>query len=143
MDDQTRSDITAALNVLLEAERAGVRVARGTRQGTTDSVLSDFMLGIEKDEAHWCGMLSHRISALGGVPSEACGDFHEKAMAIPAIADRLKFLNRGQAWVVRKLEALLGQIPPGDLHDALREMADSHAVNIAATEAFLARSAVS
>lgn len=138
MTDAEHDDIVAALNVLLEAERAGVRVARATRQAATEPALADFMLGIEKDEAHWCGMLSGRIAALGGTPSEVCGDFYEKAMAIPAVENRLRFLNRGQAWVVRKLEALLGQIPAGDLHDALREMTDSHTVNIAATDAFVA-----
>jgi hypothetical protein len=131
------SEIAAALNVLLEAERAGTRVALATRRQTTDPELAAFMAGIEKDEAHWCAMLKTRIEALGAQASTACGDFYDKAMAIEDAIERLRFLNRGQSWVVRKIEALRPRVRDDGLHRALTEMAERHLANMAATDAFI------
>ena len=38
--------------------------------------------------------------------------------------ERLAFLNRGQAWVVRKLEKLLPRVCDDTLYADLKEMAD-------------------
>lgn len=130
-------EIVAELNTLLEAERAGTRVARATRRNEGGAQLDGFMSGIEKDEAHWCAMLTEQIVRLGGTPSEVCGAFYEKAMAIADVKERLTFLNRGQSWVVRKIEALTPKIRDDSLHADLRVMADSHRANIAATDTFL------
>ncbi len=130
-------EIAAELNILLEAERAGTRVARATRRNDDDDALDRFMSGLEKDEAHWCAMLTEQLVRLGATPSQACGAFYDKAMAIADLPDRLRFLNRGQSWVVRKIEALTPRIRDDALHQALRVMAESHVVNIAATETFL------
>lgn len=130
-------EIVAELNALLEAERAGTRVARATRRNGGDPKLDSFMSGIEKDEAHWCAMLTEQIVRLGGTPSEVCGAFYEKAMAIADVKERLHFLNRGQGWVVRKIEALTPKIRDDAIHAGLRVMAESHRANIAATDVFL------
>lgn len=139
MDHAGPDEIVAELNTLLEAERAGTRVARATRRSDSDGDLGRFMSGIEKDEAHWCAMLSGEIARLGAAPSEACGAFYDKAMAIPDLGERLRFLNRGQSWVVRRIEALMPKVREEALRRELRIMAESHVVNIAATEAFLDR----
>jgi hypothetical protein len=60
-------------------------------------------------------------------------------MAIAALSERLAFLNRGQSWVVRKLDALRPRVRADALHGRLREMSESHVANIAATEAMIAR----
>ncbi|MGH8597967.1 MAG: DUF6306 domain-containing protein, partial [Gammaproteobacteria bacterium] len=40
------------------------------------------------------------------------------------------FLNRGQAWVARKIAEALPRLAAGPLHDMLREMHASHLANI-------------
>lgn len=96
------------------------------------------MAGIEQDEAHWCAILKTRIEKLGGHASTRCGDLYEKAMAVEGTTERLRFLNRGRAWVVRNIEALCPRVRDDDLHHALTEMADRHRTNIAATDDFIA-----
>lgn len=124
-------ELLNALNELLEAERAGARVALGTRRQASDPRLKDLMKAIHRDEARWCAMLSTQAKRLGGTPSRKCGAFYHKAMAISDPFERLAFLNRGQAWVVRKLEALLPRVRDDTLHAALAEMLRSHVENIA------------
>lgn len=132
------AEIVAALNILLEAERAGTQVALATRKNADNPALAAFMSGIEKDEAHWCAMLKREIEARSGTASTVRGDFYEKAMAITDPVERLRFLNRGQAWVVRKIDALCPRLPDDALHRALTEMAERHRINIAATDEFIA-----
>jgi hypothetical protein len=95
------------------------------------------MLAGRADEARWCAMLSRQIKRLGGEPSSKTGDFRAKALAIPGLLDRLAFLNRGQAWVVRKIEALAPRVRDDVLHADLRAMLDSHRINIDRASAVL------
>ena len=92
---------------------------------------------VRADEARWCAMLARRIRCLGDDPSRKTGSFRDKALAISNPIDRLAFLNRGQAWVVRKLEALMPRVRDEGLHGDLREMLDSHCRNIQLAEALL------
>lgn len=124
-------EILAALNELLEAERAGARVALASARADGGPVYRELMLAVRADEARWCAMLSRQIKRLGGTPSRATGAFHQKALAIAGLLDRLAFLNKGQAWVVRKLEALTPRVRDEALHRDLREMLESHRGNIA------------
>jgi hypothetical protein len=96
------------------------------------------MRQVHTDESRWCAMLSRQISRFGGEPSPSCGAFYEKAIAISEPLDRLAFLNRGQSWVVRRLEALLAQLDDNDLKADLQNMLDSHHANIGDAAAFLA-----
>jgi hypothetical protein len=130
-------ELIAALNELLEAERAGAKVALATGGTPSDGGAAELMRTVRADEARWCAMLSRQIRRLGGAPSRKTGAFHAKALAIPELHARLAFLNRGQSWVVRKLDALMPQVRDHDLLADLRRMADSHRHNIALTEAFL------
>jgi len=61
------------------------------------------------------------------------GAFYEKAMAIVELGERLKFLNRGQGWVVKKLKEILPRVRDDRLHADLAEMLRLHEVNIART----------
>ncbi|MGD9664120.1 MAG: DUF6306 domain-containing protein [Novosphingobium sp.] len=132
-----RDEILAELNELLEAERAGARVALDSSKLTEPLGYRDLMQGVRADEAHWCDMLTRHIKHLGGSPSGTTGDFFGKAMAIAAPLDRLSFLNRGQAWVVRKLEKLLPRVRDDALHADLKDMADRHRTNIDLAQGFL------
>jgi nitronate monooxygenase len=130
-----RDDLLAALNELLEAERAGARVAMESARDLPPSEVASLVQDIHKDEVHWCGMLMRTITALQARPSSATGAFHGKAMAIADLQERLTFLNRGQAWVARKLQALIPRISDEAMRADLQRMLDAHYVNIARIDA--------
>jgi Domain of unknown function (DUF6306) len=130
-----RDELLAALNELLEAERAGARVAMETGREVTETAVVALIGDIHKDEVQWCGMLMRAIKRLDATPSSVTGAFHGKAMAIPEVEARLAFLNRGQAWVVRKLQALIPRVDDAALRDDLQAMLEAHHVNIARVEA--------
>ena len=122
--------LVAVLNLLLEAERAGACVAMDSLADARDEAERGRIARIQRDEGHWCVMLASEIIRLGGGPTDQTGPFHAKAMAIPGIDDRLRFLNRGQAWVVRKLDEILPYVRDGRLHAVLQDMRVGHVSNI-------------
>ncbi|WP_321848843.1 nitronate monooxygenase [Burkholderia diffusa] len=135
---EDRTALLAALDELLEAERAGARVASETAaEVTEDPELHRLIAHIRQDEAHWCSVLVDAIRTLGATPTRATGAFHEKAMAIDDLAERMAFLNRGQRWVVRKLQALLPALADPDIHHALSLMLVAHEKNVGAVDAQL------
>lgn len=133
----SRDDLLAALNELLEAERAGARLALASLQDAVGPDHEKMMRAVHADEARWCAMLSHQIRRLDGKPSRKCGAFYGKAMAIADPVERFAFLNRGQTWVVRKLTELMRGVRDDDLHTELRRMAESHRGNINAANEYL------
>ena len=135
-------ELLASLNELLEAERAGARVAMQFIKEGGDGALGQLGEQIRRDEVKWCGMLIRAIQSIDGAPSTRTGAFYDKAMAIDDLGKRLAFLNRGQAWVVDKLTALLPRLREGALRDQLAEMCTRHADNIAHVGGFLDRRAL-
>ncbi|KWO70224.1 2-nitropropane dioxygenase [Burkholderia ubonensis] len=145
MSHQTRGEagpapvdaLLAVLDELLEAERAGARVASETAAEIHDPELHRLVAGIRLDEAHWCSVLVDAIRSLNATPTRKTGAFYEKAMAIDDLAERMAFLNRGQRWVVRKLQALLPTLDNPEIHHALTLMLVSHEKNIGHVDARL------
>jgi nitronate monooxygenase len=133
----SREELLAALNELLEAERAGSRVCLRTAAEAEDATLEALVEDIQRDEAHWCAVLTKTIVALGGQPTARVGEFHDKAMAIAALPERLTFLNRGQGWVVKRLRTLLPRVRDDSVHRALSSMLAAHERNIARVNANL------
>jgi len=133
------AELATELNVLLEAERAGARVAARLTADAADAELKVLAKGIHADEVRWCRALFDALGDLGAEPSTKVGDFYEKAMAIGGMEARLAFVNRGQGWVVRKLRALVPRIRDPALHAVLSEMLRAHEVNIASANAALER----
>lgn len=127
-------EILAALHQLLEAERAGARVALASKTHAQDAGLSRLMEVVHADEAHWCAMLARHIGRLGGTLSAKTGEFYGKAMKIDDLGERAAFLNRGQAWVVRKLDTLIPRVRDEMLREDLHEMAERHRTNILLAE---------
>jgi hypothetical protein len=125
------AELAAFLNELLEAERAGARVTLKSASAAGSGPIAELMRTIQRDEARWCAMLVPHIKALGAAPSPKVGAFYDKAMAIPNLAERIAFLNRGQGWVVRKLRETLPRVRDNQLHTDLMEMLRSHEANIA------------
>lgn len=143
--DQNRNDIVAsdpigndeliaALNELLEAERAGARVTLETANQIAGQNLASLVMDIQHDEVRWCRMLMTAIKSLEGTPSQMTGTFYDKAIAIPEIPERLTFINRGQAWVVRRLQSLIPRIQELNIRSQLQEMLDAHTLNIRRVE---------
>lgn len=126
-----KDELIALLNELLEAERAGARVTLESAAAAGSGAIAELMRTIQRDEARWCGMLQHRLKALGGAPSSKVGAFYGKAMAIADLGERIAFLNRGQGWVVRKLREMLPRVRDNQLHADLTQMLRSHEANIA------------
>lgn len=126
------------LNTLLEAERAGALVAARLVSDAQAVELRTLARIIRRDEIRWCGMLIDALLTLGATPSNAVGGFYEQAMAIPDIIDRFAFVNRGQAWVVRRLNVLLPQVRADRLHADLLRMLAAHDYNISQAESALA-----
>lgn len=131
----SKDELINFLTELLEAERAGARVTLETARAADNPPIAELMRAVQRDEAHWCGMLTRHLWALGVTPSDNVGAFYGKAMAIADLGERIAFLNRGQGWVVRKLREALPRVRADALHADFAEMLRSHETNIArATE---------
>jgi methylphosphotriester-DNA--protein-cysteine methyltransferase len=129
-----KAELVTFLNTLLEAERAGARICQRTAHEARDAgnvALADLMAAVRDDEAHWCAVLSRAIRALEGEPSSVTGAFFEKAAAIADLPARVKFINRGQGWVVRELRKTLPRIRDDALHAQMKAMLEGHEANIA------------
>ena len=136
-----RAELVEELNILLEAERAGARVAARIAADARDAELKALAKVIHADEVKWCRALFHALTDLEAEPSKKVGGFYENAMAIEGVEDRLAFVNRGQGWVVRKLRTLTPRIREAGLHEVMRAMLDAHERNIDSANQALARRA--
>jgi nitronate monooxygenase len=85
---------------------------------------------IHHDEVKWCVLLMRAIRALDSKPGTRTGAFHEKAMAIADLRERMAFLNRGQGWVAKKLRELLPMVDDAQMHAGLTEMLRAHEGNL-------------
>jgi len=134
-----RDDLLRLLNLLLECERAGAKVAILCSGEAQDTVLDSVLFEVGRDEGRFCGMLTRHIERLGGTASRETGAFYQRLRAIPDQSERLVLLKRGQEWVVRTLNEALSSIRDASLADDLREMRDVHARNIGLCGALIAR----
>jgi nitronate monooxygenase len=96
---------------------------------------------VQRDEARNCAVLIHFLLETGVAPSMAVGDFYRKGLQIRGLHARLEFLNRGQAWVARRLAAALLRIPGHAAKKALQAMHESHLANIRSCAALLRQDA--
>ncbi len=122
------------LNTLGEAERAGGRVLHELTEMAKSPELRELLKKVGHDEGYYAGELSAHVRRLGGAPSNKTGDFVEKVRAVSDLRGKLELLNRGQRWVIRKIEENLPTLADADLHAFLELMAKGHHVNIGALE---------
>jgi nitronate monooxygenase len=134
MDTQVES----LLNQLGEAERAGGRVLHELTDHARSLELREMLKKVGHDEGYYAGELAAQVRRLGGTPSNKMGDFVEKVRAIPEFKAKLELLNRGQRWVIRKIEEALPSLSDEPLRAFLRVMADGHEVNISALDKAIA-----
>jgi len=94
------------------------------------------MRAVQLDEARNCAVLLHLLLEAEVTPTPAVGDFYGRGLAIRGWRERVEFLNRGQAWVARRLAAALPRVPE-NTRPALQAMLESHVANIGSCEALL------
>ena len=122
------------LNELLEAERAGVETLSRLFPEARGPEMQKLFEAVRDDEAWACAGLVRCVKTLGGIASEKKGDFADKVMSEPTLATRLRLLNRGQGWVVKRLDGLLGDTLPAPVSEFVNEMKRRHITNIEACE---------
>src|SRR5690606_39611630 len=114
-----RDTLIEALNELLSAERAGAQVAAASLKEATKDRQRSVLQQVHRGEADSCRRLRDCVLLLGAEPTRERGAFYEKCMAIPDLVERLALVDRGQQWVIRKLEALLPQVTDARLRAEL------------------------
>ena len=125
-------EIIHRLNELLESERAGVEAAMGLATSEAPGFTHGELKKFAEDEGWACGGLRKAILRFGGIPLERTGGFAGKVLALAAEGERVSLLARGQAWVVRRIEALLAQDLDPETRAFLVEMREQHLENIEA-----------
>ena len=98
------SQLEGFLNLLGEAERAGGRVLHDLAELAHSLELREMLKKVGHDEGYYAGELAAHVRRLGGSPSTKTGDFVEKVRAVGDFRGKLELLNRGQRWVIRKIE---------------------------------------
>jgi nitronate monooxygenase len=123
--------LEAALNLLLESERAGVVALESLAAEVEPDELRQFLLGSRDEELRNARELEALIRDNGGRPSSATGPFAGKIAALGSVRDKLNLMSRGQEWVARKTEDALALAPPtGPIHDYLVAMANRHRAEV-------------
>jgi hypothetical protein len=138
-----RSGLITELNLLLEAERAGAKVAAQLAIDAARPELKALAETIRKDEVRWCQMLIGVLQTLEATPSQAIGGFYEQASGIADVEARFAFLNRGQAWIISRLKTLVRRVRADQLRGNLLAMLAAHDHNSALTASALQASPTS
>ncbi len=128
------SDTVEFLNTLGEAERAGGRVLHELEQEAASLELKELLRKTGHDEGYYAGQINAHIRRLGAEPSTRTGDFVDKVRALNDLKSKIELLNRGQRWVIRKIEEHLPALSDAHLKAFLVVMARGHKVNIQAVD---------
>jgi nitronate monooxygenase len=136
------SQLQGFLNSLAEAERAGGRVLHELTELAQSLELREMLKKVGHDEGYYAGELAAHVRRLGGSPSTKTGDFVEKVRAVGDFRGKLELLNRGQRWVIRKIDENVPIIGDAQLKAFLVVMAEGHRVNIGALEEALKRGVI-
>ncbi|KPG92132.1 hypothetical protein AEQ67_27785 [Pseudomonas sp. RIT-PI-q] len=129
MNESVKYDTISLLQELLEAERAGARLALDTMKEATDDKQKILLNQIQIGEAESCRRIRDCIKYLGGEPSLTVGEFYVKAMSIEDVLERLFFIDRGQRWVIKKLNANLDSISSAFVRKELENVLQIHVLN--------------
>jgi nitronate monooxygenase len=128
------AQLESLLNTLGEAERAGGRVLHDLTADARSLELRELLKKVGHDEGYYAGELAGHVRRLGGTASNKTGDFVEKVRAVGDFRAKLELLNRGQRWVIRKIEENLATIADPELRAFLAVMAKGHYINIGAVD---------
>ncbi len=125
------------LNALLEAERAGVETANYLLKNYQSEELDPQYKQVKRDEAWSCAGLHQAILREGGVPSKQVGAFVDKVIALETLKEKLILLNKGQAWVARKIDEAIAYGTHPETEAFLKEMKEKHDTNISELDQYL------
>jgi nitronate monooxygenase len=125
-----KAELAAFLNELLEAERAGERIALRTALAVDNDRIAALLHTIHRDRARWRAMLLRHIRSLGERPSRKLCAVYATAMAVKDIGERIAVLNRAQSCAAEKLRGMLPRIRDDDLRADLADMLRSHESDI-------------
>jgi hypothetical protein len=131
------AEVVERLNTLLEAERAGAKVLLALMRDHPEAAAA--LKPVQHDEGHYAGLLTSLVRRLGGEPSTKTGDFVGKVLALQGLKPRLELLNRGQAWVAKRIDEILPRLQDDAMHAELAAMRDRHRENIAECDKLIAR----
>ncbi len=131
------AQLESFLNLMGEAERAGGRVLHELTEQAQSLELRELLKKVGHDEGYYAGELAAHVRRLGGAASNKTGDFVEKVRAVNDFRGKLELLNRGQRWVIRKIEEHLATVSDPALRAFLSVMAKGHHMNIGALEGAL------
>jgi len=124
------------LNQLLEAEKAGVVTLSNLKKEFY--YLIELPLDSMKEDEAWSTMgIVESLKREGGIPSKGIGNFAEKVNAQEGLDAKLNLLNKGQSWVVRKIDELLPMDLKKETSEFLYDMREKHLENIQTCQAFL------
>lgn len=131
-------ELRALLEELLAAERAGVKVAAALRDEHPPGAVHTLLDDVRADEAQSCALLARALRVLGVDAGARVGEFATRALAVEGRRARVAYLQRGQRWVVRRLEEAIPRIAHPEVASALRTMLELHDANVAACDRALA-----
>lgn len=139
-DIMPRDEVIALLNELLSCERAGAKTTKYYGDHGSE-LIENMMQQVAEDERFFVHVLQEHIERLGATPGTEIGAFYDKAVSIVDEKARLKFLNRGQAWVVMTLRKAIPRIADRPLRLDLQHMLAVHIENIQECEVVLGQRA--
>lgn len=125
------SELVDQLNTILEAEKAGVETMAYLLE---KEPTSELFQEVKNTEAWSCAGLIQSVKREGGKVSSGKGDFAEKVKALSTIEEQIELLNKGQAWVVRRIDKALESPMSEETRAFLLEMKEKHEVNIEKAE---------
>ena len=99
-----------ALRELLAAERAGARIAAACLKEAFTSERRQQLQQLHRQEVSSCRALLRCLQQLDAEPGNAVGDFYQKVMALETLEQRFQLIDKGQRWVLRRVEQLLEQV---------------------------------
>jgi nitronate monooxygenase len=124
------AELAAVLNVVLEVERASAKALTTLVAEFDHPEVTDLLGTVQRNQSRCCGVLTRIVTQLGSAPSDATSSFHDEILGLEAVAERLALLNSGMAWVIGQLDGVLPRIPDDDLHGALKELRETHEVDL-------------
>lgn len=125
----SNDELVGPLQLLMEAERAGARIAAHSLNQTKNPKYRAVLKDLHRREAKSCRLLRSSLQILDVEPSRGIGEFYDKAMAVPNMRDRLKLIDKGQAWVQRRLHKLIPCCAHRTMIPMLQEVLRLHSSN--------------
>ena len=138
MNQPTNTSLLDFYNMLLEAERAGVKVLGQLVSQIQDPQLLGLLKKFLRDEGVNCRILIALIHDLDAKPSDKTGAFVEKVQALDSLEEKIDLLILGQAWVARKINEFRFHLPAGSPYLFLEAVKAQHEENVDALKKFSA-----